>query len=394
MALALTAVALFVSAPAWAGPVNEAYATVKVTGGLIEGRGAVAWSPSGIILAAVTDRGSRLVLLNTVTSQRVEVTLPGAREALWISDMELAALCVEGGQPVLIRMNDPGQVTGRTALPAGTVAVHPHPQKQGRLVALTEQYETISIGTRHTYTLNTIDREGKAARVYSTGRIAPRFAERLISPSGWFTSGLNPFSATAAVLEHIVPPAAEAYLKAGVVDADTGAREELFRIPVGALAEIHASWSPRGRSLALVEERGLLRVLGMNGAISTVNDAIAGAAPAWHPADGGIFFGGVVMALDGTILHELIANREAGARAMGWWRPDGQALALASEGGLWIVTGMDIQPGAERAPSHDEIERAGVLKGLLTDGLIDARTYKMRMRRLGGEADAPEMGSE
>jgi hypothetical protein len=394
MAAVLMALTLCVAAPAWAGPVNEHYATAEVTDSLIEGRGAAAWSPSGIMLAAVADKGSRMVLLNTVTSRRVEVTLPGARAALWISDMEPAALCTEGGQPVLIRMNDLGQVTGRTALPAGTVAVHPHPQRPERLIALTEQYETTSIGTRHTYTLQSIDARADTVKVYSTGRIAPRFADRLTSPSGWFTSGLNPLSATATVLEHIVPPAAEAYLKAGVVDADTGAREELFRLPVGALASIHASWSPRGLRLALVEDQGILRVLAMDGAISTVNDAVAGTSPAWHPSDGGIFFGGVVMALDGAVLHELVADRAAGALSMGWWRPDGQALALASEGGLWIVTGMDILPGAERAPSHDEIERAGVLKGLLTDGLIDARTYKMRMRRLCGEADAPEVGSE
>jgi hypothetical protein len=338
----------------------------------------VAWSPGGKKIAYIR-RDVEIYDVESGEKRKVKVRNPSF--LAWASEAELLVLFQDGEGRALARVDVESLKQKTVALPPFASALFP--AHDGRRLFLTAtKAEELSIGASMVYTLHALDLDdGGIRELLTRKRVLYKYTMKDVEHlRGWLGSGPNPLGGEFLLMEHIRPPNAPPYLQAYVVDTFTARAHELARVQPGALRP-PGNWSPLGRRAAVVDGRGNLRILGLDGSIRAVAEGIQGRHPAWSSAGDMIFFGGYLVKPSGEKGEQIVRDEPESAA---FWSPDGKSMALLVDGQLRVLSGFE--PGQEdSATSRKEIRRKiGILRELSAEGFLSKREYEERYQRLTG----------
>jgi len=340
--------------------------------------GSVAWSPDGKKLAYVGEKDGRVFIYELGSGGVKHLKPGGAWFVTWASENELMVLYDDGGNPALGRADADTLEVRKNSLPERPLSAYL--LEDGPAVLLqASKVEKISFGTEVLIKLLRFDIDsGRSKVVYRSSRVLPKRIG-ISAAGGWIEAGPNPLDSLVMLLEYVYPPAVRSYLKLAVLDYMTGRRTEVSRHQSAGF-ETQGSWSPDGRRIALTTLEGRLRVLGLDGAMTAVDDSLKGTSPAWNPAGSQIYFGGYVVGSDGSRAERIIGD---GAASRAFWAPDGRSMALVERGNLWLLGGFEPKFLEPDTPADEELaEKVRLLKELMMEEFITTGEYVERYNRL------------
>jgi len=370
LAFAIMLVCLLLPANAMSAQKPPAkYEPVKIASGVKGTPGTVAWSADGSRIAYIARKAH---IYDISGKHRSSLKISDPYFLNWSGENQLLVLH-GGGQFAIVNT-----VTGESRdieMPEGAVGVYP--AWDDNLIVLTEWSKEISIGVDVHHVLYLLDLEsGSLKDVYVASRIIPRRYSGSEYLRGWLSEGPAPASGEALLLDFIVPPNAPPYVKAITVDPFTGRTEEILPHYREDRFGAWGGWSVLGRKAAIVDDKGHLRVLSLSGAISKVDDAISGSYPAYDPRGDRIYFGGYLIDEDGINRTAILPEEPESAA---FFSPDGNSLAIAAGGKLWLLHGIE-PPKHTVQISMDEIrEKLILLRDLYSGGFLTADEYHKRL---------------
>ncbi|TAN40095.1 MAG: hypothetical protein EPN25_08905 [Nitrospirae bacterium] len=355
----------------------EKYRPLKVSEGIAQDPGRVSWHPDSNRLAYVA---GAVHIYDMQTKEQRTVHVDSPYYAAWGKGDDLFILYREDGSKALCRVDGRGQGLKKISLAIEPDAVFP--VKDGsQLLLLSVRVFARALWTDYHYGLYLYDlRTGSTKKIHeatnnlSLRKLRPEDLKGLIQPS------MNPFDATALVLESVRPPNAPSYLKIMHLDYITGKAEAVGRLNSKSLS-VPFSSSPDGRRFAFTDESGRLKIYDHNGGVSDSGFDIQGRLPAWNPAGSQIYFGGYVVGSSAGGEPELLLP--GGAASLAVWSPDGRKMALVTGDGLWLLDNFipSFLP-PDRVPDRSLSDKIVLLKELLAEGLITDRDYRERYEKL------------
>jgi hypothetical protein len=351
------------------------YGPVKLASGVAGTPGTVAWSPDGQSIAYIK---KKVEIRDVSSGDKSSVKLSKPYFLAWAGEHKLMVLHKGKDGPALALVDVGTREVENFKMPPGAVAAYPA-RDEGLIWVFTSRSEKLRIGVDVRYGLYSLDvRDSSLTEFFSTSRILPlRFAGtgRL---KGWLSAGPNPIGGEMMLLQFIVPPAAPPYVKVLLIDVVTRASRQAARLDNDMLSP-RGSWSPLGRRVALVDEKGHLRILSLAGKIISIGDKVKGMYPAWDPRGGRIFFGGYLMEEDGSGRVPVAPGEH---ESSAFFSPQGDSMALAVGGKLWLLKGIELSPRALKVSIGALREKAALLRELHTEGFITAEEYRQRLTNI------------
>ena len=388
MSIALVALmALLLGSAGSAGAVgDEARGPVisLVSKNVASGQGTVAWSPDGRRLAYIE---KALLIRDMESEKQVKSPVRGIYYIRWIDDSQIMALRRQKDMTLACLLDASGELIAEAVLPVRADAAYELKGFQ-RLLIVSTTMDTLRIGVQTVSTVSVFNTpDGSYGNTYTTSRIHPRVLADRDFIMGWSEAGPSPLDDTLVLIDYKDPPALNPYVRAIAVDYSTGKGSAFYRLSMGMLSS-GAGWAPDGRSIALADGQGSLRIIGRNGETQVPETDIKGTYAAWSPVADRICFGGYIMGLKGGNVLKLRDGAE-GARC--FWRPGGRDLALLTDRRLELFSGAD-EPGPDKGgdrageseKASEILKKVRLLRELLEEGHLDVKDYNMRLRRLTG----------
>jgi len=345
--------------------------------GVSSGPGAVAWSPDGATLAVVCPDGVVLIDLRTGSSRPFSAA--GAVSVDWAPAASL--LVVErdaaGGRAVAI-----GPAAGERSVlhsDAALVAARWLHGEEGWL-AVASTHEVHTYGTQAMLAL-TVSLAGGPAVAHRWTAVLPTKDPGADVALGWAAARPNPVDHGLLLPEFHKAPLFPAYLSLVGLDPFDRDPGEIAHVELGRWTAT-VSWSPDGRRAALSAGDGTLRIVerGVRDLEAPAGPA-RGVHPSWHPRTDVLFLGGSLVTPAGAPIRKLLEQAE---NARGFWSPEGDRLAVAVGGRLFVFERLalpapDADADRRRRAASEASWELGVLR---SQGLVAPEVYRERRARL------------
>ncbi len=357
---------------------------LKLTSSFTPAPGMAAWSPDGRRIAYIA---RKLYVHDLATGKREKLPLGKPYFVAWGGDEQgILALYLKGDKTML-GIIDPDTLEVRArAIPFRASAAYPLGDARGVLL-VGSSLEKLRIGPDVTHELyhydpekDSLEQKFHIRRIYMPGAI------RYDHLRSWLPSGPGPITERMLFAKIVIPPAAIHYVIISAIDPLLGDSTNLLRLEEVWVPE-GASWSPSGMRVAISTGDGDLRLLGMDGSLTSVDDSIKGRHPSWNPAGSQIYFGGHIINSDGTGKMPVLGNGsrspEKMSGSMAWWSPEGTDMALSAGGRLWLLRDV-VTPSLLREDAllpGRRLKSIRMLRELLMEELITEQEYKERYER-------------
>lgn len=331
--------------------------------------GSVAWSPDGSQIAYLAR--DAVMLRNIQTGQIQVIELSAPRFLAWPDAETITVLAGADHERALYAIDaERFRIRASTPLPD---AIAIYPDADGALI-VAARIRPFSFGRELSIQLvEKPARTGHAAPLYEQMRVIPPRLPDAGLLFAWTHADLHPLDLSRLVIEHIRPPVIAPYSRVLLIDRADGAETELIGRDQQTVY-VSAAWSPEGTALALTLSDGRIEIRTRNGRLLTSAGPF-GYFPSWGPRDV-IYVGGAFIDRSGAV----ISLFRTAPSSIGYWSPDGVRIAVAFQGGLWL---MDAPAPRERVVVDAAVkQKIARLRGLYRDGFIDADEYRQRTSRL------------
>lgn len=281
----------------------------------------------------------------------------------------LAVVLASGGQSILRCYDLKGTLIAETSVPARVTSLAWRSERELLTTALV--LKKFSFGTELASFLYRWDLKGQPAEtaIYAV-TIRPQLA-KLPEEALYRTSSmaLSPYGDEIAYTVLKDPPLFSPYLRVSLRHLDSGAEKVLAEIAIGSGGPVY---TPDGESLLVGNHGGLARRLALPSGNETNAWPAQGDRIASSPS-------GSYLLMDGRLFQDgrLVSSLPSEATAA--FLPDGSGLAVASNRGLFLVTGFKDEKPAAR-PGN--LERILELRKLRMQGLITDAEFKARRKKV------------
>jgi WD40 repeat protein len=343
--------------------------------------GTVAWSPEGKYLAFLTRKTQKVTIYDPVSGESFTFESKRPFFLSWADQLTLLIAHGSSDSPVLTLLDIPSKKTVRYPLPPNTVALFGEPGAHYGW-AFVEENEWRGIGIDYRYALFRPDwKKNTIGEIAKKSRIIAIREQVLPYLRGWATVGPDPVTGKAVLLLLITPTRGPVFLRAIAIDTVTLEQTGIANIPLNEWITTGASWSPDGKRLAFTGNDGRLKVLSMDGSLTTLDKEVIGTYPAWDPRGGQIFFGGFLIADDSSDRTRLVSGKGK-ETSTAFFSPAGDHMALDVKGNLWLISGIAPSPRAPKTPPSVLQKKASALRALYRDGSITREEYRKRLKVL------------
>jgi dipeptidyl aminopeptidase/acylaminoacyl peptidase len=360
----------------------QKYHPTRIATGVQTGPGSLAWSPDGKALAYINGQ----VNLDDIDSaERKTIPIAAPHFLCWLEEGRLFVLYQEQGRDALLSMDRRGEDPMNIAVNDGAEAIY-CAANTGDLLVLAKKITSFTYGTAVTFRVSAHDRRDRPTKnLYTIDKSYPWKQLDLRRLLAWTHAGLNPVDNSLLVIEYAKPPAFAPLSRVISVDPVSGEAAEIFSNGQRTVYT-SASWSPDGRSLALTDGEGMLRIQTAKGEWTIPDQASTGFYPTWNPKGGKVYSGGSVYDLDAKNSEPLLTQ---GAWSIAQWSPDGTKLAVIADGELWLFSGfLPSSSRTEESIDKTLAKKMSLLQHLFREGLMTPEEYKERRNGLMKKPEA------